>query len=227
MINIAEILKYMPGTKLYSSLCGECKLYKVHEDGTIEVTDKFGNIFSFNEYGIFHIDGETYYLYPSEKEKSWENAIKEKFQTIPNMIRIDNILRRKKEGFKLYSPIFGWGALVKVDDNGFIQVDARNSNFYWFNQYGCCIEGGEPLLFPSKTDRNWETLIECNQFNPYDKVVVRFENNEWKCDFFSHKSVQYTEAPYVCTSGIYSECLPYNENTAKIIGTNKKYETDK
>lgn len=240
IINVAEILKNKPvGTELYSSLCDDCKLHKVHEDGTIEVTDVFDNIFPFDEYGLHCINGDTYYLYPSEKEKSWENAIKEKIKTIPlnNMINIAEILKDCPSGIKLYSPVFGECALNKVlKDDGTIQVYIDNGksfdSYFGFNKYGHLhFDGGECLLFPSKDNRDWSTFKETAScpFKPFDKVVVRFKyGSEWHAAFFSDFCPSKSLAQYHTTAdGWYFDCLPYNEETVKLIGTDNDYEYHK
>lgn len=56
-----------------------------------------------------------------------------------------------------------------------------------------------------------------DELKPFDKVVVRCgEADRWSIDFFSHK----TSNGYICTGGAwFGYCLPYNEETAKLIGT--------
>lgn len=62
---------------------------------------------------------------------------------------------------------------------------------------------------------------KCN-FKPFDKVVVR-ENDScrWGIDFF----MKYEEGfePYKCMTGSWGECLPFNEDTDKLIMTTKSY----
>lgn len=55
------------------------------------------------------------------------------------------------------------------------------------------------------------------EFKPFDKVVVRdTEYSTWCADFFSHIDVDYR---YACVGATWSFCIPYNEETAKLIGT--------
>lgn len=76
------------------------------------------------------------------------------------------------------------------------------------------------------------------EFKPFDKVLVRQnEDNEWKCDFFSHEvkrtiNSRFTSTPsnlfklyYFCTSGnLYRNCIPYNDKTKHLVGTNLPWE---
>lgn len=57
---------------------------------------------------------------------------------------------------------------------------------------------------------------------PFEKVVARQDNKYvWYADLFSHYS---NEGTAICIGGIYSYCLPYNEETAKLIGTTDNWE---
>ena len=57
---------------------------------------------------------------------------------------------------------------------------------------------------------------------PFDKVVVRCSKaDKWSIDFFSYKAPN----GYICTGDAwFGYCLPYNEETAKLIGTTKNLE---
>ena len=60
------------------------------------------------------------------------------------------------------------------------------------------------------------------ELKPFDKVVVRCsEADRWSIDFFSYKAPN----GYICTGyAWFGYCLPYNEETAKLIGTTKDME---
>lgn len=57
---------------------------------------------------------------------------------------------------------------------------------------------------------------------PFDKVVVRCgEADKWSIDFFSYK----VSNGYICTGDAwFGYCLPYNEETAKLVGTTNNVE---
>lgn len=59
---------------------------------------------------------------------------------------------------------------------------------------------------------------------PFDRVITRVDDDAiWTANIFSHID-QYGEYVTIgCESG-YSYCLPYNEETAKLIGTTKDVE---
>lgn len=60
------------------------------------------------------------------------------------------------------------------------------------------------------------------ELKPFDKVVVRCgEADKWSIDFFSYK----VSNGYICTGDAwFGYCLPYNEETAKLVGTTNNVE---
>lgn len=81
----------------------------------------------------------------------------------------------------------------------------------------------------SKKDKAWDAekkmivdLKKKVELKPFDKVVVRCsEADRWSIDFFSYKAPN----GYICTGDAwFGYCLPYNEETAKLIGTTKNME---
>lgn len=68
------------------------------------------------------------------------------------------------------------------------------------------------------TQSTWEP-------KPYDRVLVQI-NGIWYADILSHveHSDELPYNPYCCIGGWYDKILPYNEETAKLIGTNKSLE---
>lgn len=63
------------------------------------------------------------------------------------------------------------------------------------------------------------------ELKPFDKVVVRCgEADKWSIDFFSYK----VSNGYICTGDAwFGYCLPYNEETAHLLGTTDDWEGDK
>lgn len=60
------------------------------------------------------------------------------------------------------------------------------------------------------------------ELRPFDKVVVRCSKaDKWSVDFFSYK----VSNGYICTGDAwFGYCLPYNEETAKLVGTTNNIE---
>lgn len=65
------------------------------------------------------------------------------------------------------------------------------------------------------------------RFKSFDKVVAYCEiTNEWSCDIFSHYAKNYEDKEVITClgGGTYYKALPYNEETAKLLGTTKDVE---
>ena len=63
------------------------------------------------------------------------------------------------------------------------------------------------------------------ELKPFDKVIVRCSKaDKWSIDFFSYK----VSNGYICTGDSwFGYCLPYNEETAKLVGTTDDWEGGK
>ena len=74
-------------------------------------------------------------------------------------INIAEILKDKKNGLRLYSPIFGECAFCYVrEDTNDICVKKHNDEKEFFDSKGLYYNTGEVMLFPSKSMRDWEKL---------------------------------------------------------------------
>ena len=63
-----------------------------------------------------------------------------------------------------------------------------------------------------------------DELKPFDKVVVRCsEADRWSIDFFSYR----VHNGYICTGDAwFGYCLPYNEETSHLLGTNDEWKGD-
>lgn len=62
------------------------------------------------------------------------------------------------------------------------------------------------------------------KFKPFDKVLVRDEDDcVWCANFFSHINSRKEYVTIGCESG-YTYCLPYNENTKHLLGTTDEWK---
>lgn len=63
------------------------------------------------------------------------------------------------------------------------------------------------------------------EFKPFDKVLVRDYNNEpWRATHYSHLD---NDLNHYCGSSYWGQCIPYNEETAHLLGTTQPYEPAK
>lgn len=230
-INIAEILKDCPkGTKLYSPLFGNVTLEEV--DTSITVPIKV--IDSLNSYNCF-TKTDLYYnrtnaeclLFPSSEMRDWTKFFK----------RGDVVI---KNGGGMAAVFDGWANDTYTEFNTTI------------NLYGDGNTGEEKvcdtLLFRKATDEECKKFIEKIEgalkgkynpktlqiepvkpevpFNlkPFDKVLVRDDpNQKWTVDMFSYYNQEDNDYPYICVGNHYCHCLPYNEQTAHLVGTKEFY----
>lgn len=66
-----------------------------------------------------------------------------------------------------------------------------------------------------------------HQFKPFDQVLVRDTDDEiWYPAFFRHYNEDDKGYPYICDELEWKQCIPYNENTAHLVNTNKPYKSE-
>lgn len=56
---------------------------------------------------------------------------------------------------------------------------------------------------------------------PFDKVLVRNDNDTWQVEFFSHICQHEPKGWCQCSGDSYYFCIPYNDETKHLIGTNQ------
>lgn len=68
----------------------------------------------------------------------------------------------------------------------------------------------------------WVEVKQEYEFKPFDKVLVRDDDGIWFAGFFSHLR---KDGEFLCVGGgLWEQCIPYNEQTAHLLGTTEKYE---
>lgn len=142
---------------------------------------------------------------------------------------MDSIAEKLKDapmGTKLYSPICGECTLDSVSPYS-ISVKDCTGTLRTFDAYGRFYPMlGECTLFPSKDKWHWDnfTIKKEYNFKPFDKVIVRNYIDDWRIEFFERYNPTNSMYPYICLMDSYHICLPYNEETAKLIGTTDEYK---
>lgn len=123
-----------------------------------------------------------------------------------------------KVGDSVYCTLSGNVKVIQVAES-YILVEG-DGYISSLNSNGQCFENGECIIFPSKDNRDWSTLEpkkEC-LFKPFDKVLVRNSSSCcWSAEFFSSKFHNI----FYCIGGNYAQCIPYNEETQHLVGTNQ------
>ena len=146
-------------------------------------------------------------------------------------LNLVEILKDCPKGTKLYSPIFGEVELDKID----IHSDTPIRVLCKYGKDGfskdgriCPAYNGECVLFPSKEQRDWSKFkpskpkFNPNTLQPFDKVLARNDMEDWSCMFFSHIIKDEETYPYACGYDWFTQCIPYNDDTKHLLGTNKE-----
>ena len=149
-------------------------------------------------------------------------------------LNLVEILKDCKKGTKLYSPIFGEVEFNCIYKDGSIECE-NECGVWYFNIDGTITIGDVKsqiiLLYPNKDQQDWSKFkVKSNKpkFNPmtlqpFDKVLVR-DGNEycWCCDLFSNIIDGEEIYKYLCVSGAFEYCIPYNDDTKHLVWTNEE-----
>lgn len=126
----------------------------------------------------------------------------------------------------------GYNSFIALDLRGILDMGRRMS---FFKKDICRLrlatEEEKQQLFDAlaKEGKAWgaekKEIVDLKkkvELKPFDKVVVRCSKaGRWSIDFFGYKAPN----GYICTGDAwFGYCLPYNEETAKLIGTTKDVE---
>lgn len=230
-INIAEILKDCPkGMELYSPIYGTVGLLIVDSNSeysikTVTSIDRPG---SFTPYGRFY---ENYpsaecLLFPSREMRDWTKFFK----------RGDVVYIKEANYVTDYAIFESW----KNDDYTEFNASIFYSNKSGFAERKVCtaklytkandILKAKLITFIEqhyKGKYNPDTLqVEPVKptcpFKPFDKVLVRDnDEGEWYANYFSHYK-ENNDCPYVCIDNSYIYCIPY-EGNEHLLGTSEAY----
>ena len=151
-------------------------------------------------------------------------------------IDLTKILKDCPKGWKLYCSIYGEVEFVCIDEYEEYPIkvmvkrkfiDAFSRKGFIRPQYN--IKG---ILFPSKDQIDWSKFtapwykkekFDPNTLKPFDKVLVKLSNDDvWIADFFSYYDKLEKYMKYVCVTHLAVFCIPYNDDTKHLLGTNKE-----
>ena len=151
-------------------------------------------------------------------------------------IDLTKILKDCPKGWKLYCSIYGEVEFVCIDEYEEYPIkvmvkrkfiDAFSGKGFIRPQYN--IKG---ILFPSKDQIDWSKFtapwykkekFDPNTLKPFDKVLVKLSNDDvWIADFFSYYDKLEKYMKYVCVTHLAVFCIPYNDDTKHLLGTNKE-----
>lgn len=152
---------------------------------------------------------------------------------------LTKILKDVSRGTKLYSTTLGYVRFKEVDESLAFPIKVTKGRYtYSFTEDGYTAlvnrrdEFAEPSLYPAHDQRDWSKFKVPTPkvkvtLHPFDNVLVRCINSdEWIAELFSHYDPCNTMYPYVCVGSAYSQIIPYNKDTAHLLGTHKKCPID-
>lgn len=212
-MDIVEILKNCEkGTHLYSSIHGKVQLVSVHIGYVYPIKYNkvgFDDSFDTTKEGKFYndYDGECT-LFPSAKMRDWTKFYKRGdliYDNETNSFAIfnkwadDNYTAFHVKYIK-HQHLWRLDGIINTINTTLIKPNSESYNGYMkrFEEY-----------FNGKL--NTQTLQIESLFKPYDKVLVRDENDEvWEPDIFAlYDGKAYLK--YTCFRNSWRQCIPYDE----------------
>lgn len=149
-------------------------------------------------------------------------------------IDLTKILEGCPKGIDFYHTVYGTVLFNSIDlDSEYpIRFIVGKNQVNSVTKSGLAISDykGECILFPSKDQRDWSKFerfwdkpktekFDPKTLKPFDKVLVRDEDCYWTADLFSH--IDDSLGRVCCSWYSWKQCVPYNEGTKHLVGTNK------
>ena len=152
-------------------------------------------------------------------------------------IDLTKILKGCPKGTKFYSSVYGEVSFIRISNSSIYPIellsytkqDKLSANIYITKEGKIGYNyDGECTLFPSKDQRDWSKFerfwdkpkakkFDVNTLQAFDKVLVRTElKGVWNIDLFGYKKDPFA----VCLDTAINDCIPYNEETKHLLGTN-------
>lgn len=199
MTNLVEILRNAPkGLELYSPLYGKVKFYGINT-GVRTVGVEYNNTTRwFDEYGCINENSECL-LFPSKENREWDNWQKTLIK-VGHFIAFDSAYGTSVAKVK---NIATWGKRIRFATTEEIEQ--------WYRYRATAKTKEEPAF-------------TIDDFKPFDKVLAKDNSpySSWRTDIFSN----YKRDPhpiYVCVAHCWRQCIPYNDETKHLLGTNEEY----
>ena len=151
-------------------------------------------------------------------------------------IDLTKILKDCPIGEEFYSPMLGDVKFYSINQKAnTIDITSKSNGEPWdINADGTLTLDGftsqEIMLYPSREMRDWSKFtapwykkdkFDPNTLKPFDKVLVRdYITDDWQCDIFSYLIDGDNVYKYVTIGSMVKCCIPYNDETKHLVGTN-------
>ena len=237
-LNIAEILKDKPsGTKLYTDAFGELS-FKYISNNIISTRTKEGMFYSFYNDGKYDKNGEPI-LVPSKEMDDWSKfAWKKGDVLVSNDYGTEVIFYDWYDD--TYTNFYGKHYLNSEDKNnikyndtflcttGRYSLEDKDAAQTYINTIEERL-GGKLNLETLEIEKQHEKkeVVDLNPKwtpKPFDRVITRNAYDDiWTANIFSHMN-SYGEYVAIGCVGGYHYCIPYNDETAHLIGTTDEWK---
>lgn len=121
-------------------------------------------------------------------------------------------------------------------DNKFTKAEYGNTKVHYSLRSATDSEKQQLFDALAKKGKAWDAekkaivdLPKKCEFKPFDKVLCRNSKDDtWEADFFARltrKEIDYTQSgKYLCVGDLWMYCIPYNEETAHLLGTTDEWK---
>ena len=237
-LNIANILKDKPsGTKLYADAFGELSLECVdlNRINSIYVKTKTFNCCSFYSDGRYIKEGEPI-LVPSKKMRDWNKFAWKKGDVLVSRDKNMHLIFEKftDDTYTIFAGKHCYEKDFRNEYNYERRFDSFMTEYFTLETDDADVQtyirtienklGGKLNLETLEIDKHQPEFVDLKPKwtpKPFDRVITRTPDTPWTANFFSHID---SDGVKNCIDDKYLMCLPYNEETAKLIGTTNNLE---
>lgn len=228
-IDLTKILENCPkGTKLYTSVWGEVTFIGVNKNCAFPICIypnicRKVNLTKDGCYAISNINSKCI-LFPSKYQRDWSKFAAPWYKketgtinTIEKQCEQASLQINERAWLYLVSDVLTWndGIGQYLDDPRVQELAKKLCSKYAQKLYNPSILSNSLNIGKNKHKFDPKTL------KPFDKVLMRdFPWEKWNCQFFSY--ISNNNHPYAAVYGLYKICIPYNDETKHLVGTNEE-----
>ena len=248
MVNIVEIVNKLPiGTKLYSTICGECTIKKIYEGLGFDVISKDGTTYNFSYDGRFDFNGECC-IFTSKENRDWNafSKVKPKFKMGDKIVHKNSLfkpliitgvysdyyvlnlsnktelldIKYQDEWELAFDSKFKVGDKIVRENTVFpiLTVTFVNDMIYTVKSN---ISNEEHDIGVKIVENNYKiATFSPSDLKPFDRLLVK-RHNTWQIAHFGYfkNGVVFTEMGQPCNIDV----VPYNDETKHLLGTCDDY----
>ena len=246
-INIADILKDKPyGISLYSSVFGSC-VYRDNCDNCIEVVTN--NCYYFNEKGHYITNGVKSengecLLFPSNEMRDWSKFAWKKGDVLVSRDKNMHLIFEKftDDTYTIFAGKHCYEKDFRNEYNYERRFDSFMTEYFTLETDDADVQtyirtienklGGKLNLETLEIDKHQSEFVDLKpkcEFKPFDRCIWKIRNCEgsiWRASFVSYVD-EYGAIPMGASIDedlVNLIILPYNDDTAKLIGTTNNWE---